>query len=477
MHDVNFRQFLDVLSRQGELKEVDQEVDWNLEASAILAMIYRMEGPAVLFNKIKDYPQGYRMAGALYSGPRRQPWRKMAMGLGIDPDEGYKKWQQEFNRRLDHPIKPVIVQDGFCKEVILIGEEADIFKLPIPYVHLGDGGRYGGTLPVTVTRHPVRDWVNAGNYRWMAHDKQRLGGDFQPGQHMADMYYVYEKKGESMPFCMAMGVNPALDIAAGVSLPVGANEYDVAGGLQEEPLQLVKAETNDLLVPADAEIIIEGEVLPHERLEEGPFGEYDGFMTTRLPQPVYRIKAITHRRNPILPVAPEGYRFNDTGAMSCGILSPVLQWRLEKEGFKDVLFYNIPEASWAWPVVATKPISDTDLGKLISAVWSVPTMGWLDKLLLVDDDVDITSTEELLEILGTRLRAERVYESKPNKPISFIAAWASEEELRRGLAGALTYDCVTRPEEEKPEKITIETLFKPETQKWLDNFWLRAVSR
>ena len=141
------------------------------------------------------------------------------------------------------------------------------------------------------------------------------------------------------------------------------------------------------------------------------------------------------------------------------------------------MFFNIPEASWAWPVVATKPISDTDLGKLISAVWSVPTMGWLDKLLLVDDDVDITSTEELLEILGTRLRAERVYESKPNKPISFIAAWASEEELRRGLAGALTYDCVTRPEEEKPEKITIETLFKPETQKWLDNFWLRAVSR
>ncbi len=470
MHGVNFREFLDVLSRHGDLKQVEREVDWNLEVAAILAMIYRTEGPAVLFNKIKDYPSGYRIAGALYSGSRLCPWRKLALALEIDPDGGFQKWQSEFNLRLAHPIKPIIVPDGFCKEVILTGEEANIFKLPIPYLHLGDGGRYGGTLPVTITRHPVRDWVNAGNYRWMAHDKQQLGGDFQPGQHMADMYFAYEKKGESMQFCIAMGVNPALDIAASAPVPVGANEYDVAGGLQEEPLQLVKAETNNLLVPADAEIVIEGEVRPHERLEEGPFGEYDGFMTTRLPQPVYRINAITHRRDPILPVAPEGYRFNDSGSMACAVLPPTLQSRVAKEGFKDILLYNIPEASFAWPVAAAKPISETVKGKLFSAAWSVPTMGWMDKLLLVDDDVDVTRTEELLEVLGTRLQAERVYQSSPNKPISFIAAWAAEEELRRGLASALTYDCMRRPEEEKPEKLDIENLFSPETREWLNSF-------
>jgi 4-hydroxy-3-polyprenylbenzoate decarboxylase len=467
---VNFRKYLKTLDNLKQLSEVNSEIDWNLEAAAVLALIYRMEGAAVLFNNIKGYPPGFRMAGALYSGPRRQPWQRLAIALEFSGDITFPDWMKEFKKRLEHPVRPVIVPDGACKEVILKGEAANIFNFPLPYLHLGDGGRYGGTLPATITRHPYRDWINVGNYRWMAHEGRRLGGDFQPGQHMADMFSIYEEMGKPMPFCIAMGVNPALDIAAAVPLPTGVNEYDIAGGLQMEPLQLVKAETNDLLVPAEAEIVIEGEVRPGERLEEGPFGEYDGFMTTRMPQPVYQINCITHRRNPILPFVPEGFRFNDTGAMSCSILSPVLQWRLEKSGFPDVLFYNIPEASWAWPVVSAPAMTEAEKGRLTASIWSVPHMGWLDKLLLVDDDVDITNTEELLEVIGTRLRPERVYQSKLNKPISFIAAWATEQELQHGLAGALTYDCLSRPGEGKPEKICLENLFSPAVLEWLQDY-------
>lgn len=451
--------------------EIQEEVDWYLEASAILAMSYRLEGPAVLFNKLKGYDPRYRLVGGLYSGRRRQPWRKMAIALGLSPDIGYDEWVNELSSRLDHPIKPTIVSTGPCKEEIHIGDDVDVFEFPLPYIHWGDGGRYGGTLPITITRHPYRDWVNIGNYRWMAHDRDKLGGDFQPGQHMADMFAEYERLGKPMPFCMALGVNPALDLAAGVPLEVGVNEADIAGGLQGEPIPMVKAETNDLLVPADAEIVIEGAVYPGERMDEGPFGEYDGFMTTRLPQPVYRIHAITHRRDPILPMVAEGFRFNDTASMAAAILAPVLGKRLSREGFLGIRFYNVAETSWRWPVVAIPEELQCRLGALISAIWSVPYMGWLDKVMLVDSEVDITDTEEILEVLGTRLVSSRVYQSKSNKPISFIAAWATAEELKKGLAACLTYDCTTHLGERKPEFIELETLFNKETLTWLQHKW------
>lgn len=461
-----FREYLEQLKRHGLLVEVAAEVDWKLEAAAIIAMIYRLEGPAVHFKKIKGYPERYSLVGAPYSGTRKKPWQKMAVALGLSPEISRAEWEEEFTRRLAQPLKPVVVPTGPCKEEIHTGDEVDIFEFPLPYIHLGDAGRYGGTLPVTITRHPDRDWQNCGNYRWMAHTKNALGGDFQPGQHMADMYFEYERRGKPMPFCIALGVSPCLDLAAAVPLPVGVNEIDVAGGLQGEPLELVKAETNDLLVPAHAEVIIEGEVRPCERWAEGPFGEYDGFMVKRRLQPVYRVLAITHRKEPILPMAPEGFRFNDTASMSSAILAPVLGRALRALGFQETTFYSVPEACWGWPIIATPVPDEGYLGTLISAAWSIPFMAWMDKLMLVDPEVNVADTAEVLEELITRARADRVYQSKPNKPMPMVEAWATYEELLGGLGLCLNYDCTTHPGEEKPERINFETLCPKELREW-----------
>lgn len=471
-----FREYLDTLKRFNLLSEVDCEVDWNLEASAVMAMIYRLEGPAVHFKKIKDYPAGYSLVGGLYSGTRKKPWQKIALALGLNPDISLESWYNVFLRRVSQPIKPVIVPSGPCKEEKHTGDDVNIFEFPLPYVHLGDAGRYGGTMPTTFTRHPYRDWQNCGNYRWMAHNKNALGGDFQPGQHMADMYFEYERMGKAMPFCMAFGVNPTLDLAAAVSLSVGVNEIDVAGGLQEKPVELVKAETNNLLVPAHAEVIIEGEVRPGERLPEGPFGEYDGFMVKRRLQPVYRVTAITHRRNPIWPMAPEGFRFNDTAAMSSAILAPVLGRSMAALGFRDVNFYNVPEACWAWPVVATRVPDEGYLGTLISAAWSIPFMAWMDKLMIVDPDVNLADTEEVLEELITRAMPDRIYQSKPNKPLPMVEAWATYEELLAGQSACLTYDCTTHPGDKKPVRVRYENLCSEEMRNWADKMLAKAAA-
>jgi len=461
-----FREYLNALKRHDLLVEVSCEIDWNLEASAITAMMYRLEGPAVHFKKIKDYPERHSLVGGPYSGTRKKPWQKIAVALGLSPDISREEWFAEFSRRLSQPIKPVVVPTGPCKEEKHFGEDVDIFEFPLPYIHLGDVGRYGGTMPVTVTKHPYRDWINCGNYRWMAHTKNTLGGDFQSGQHMADMYFEYERQDKPMPFCIALGVNPSLDLAAAVPIPVGVSEYDIASGLQGRPLELVKAETNDLLVPAHAEIILEGEVRPCERLYEGPFGEYDGFMVKRRLQPIYRILAITHRKDPILPMAPEGFRFNDTASMSGALFAPVLKKALEMLGFQEIDFYNVSEACWGWPVIATHVPDEGYLGTLISAAWSIPFMAWMDKLLLLDPEVDLADTEEVLEELITRVQPDRVYQSKPNKPMPMVEAWATYEELLAGQSPSLTYDCTTHPGEEKYERIKFETLCGKELREW-----------
>ena len=463
---MHFREYLAHLKRYALLTEVTAEVDWNLEVAAIAAMMYRLEGPAVHFKKVKDYSPKYSLISGLYSGTRKKSWKKMAVALGLSPEISGNKWLEEFARRLSQPIKPILVSTGPCKEEIHTGEDVDIFEFPLPYLHLGDAGRYGGTLPVTITAHPFRDWQNCGNYRWMAHTKITLGGDFQPGQHMADMYFEYERQGKSMPFCIALGVNPSLDLAAAVSLPVGVNEAEIAGGLQSEPLELVKAETNNLLVPAHAEVIIEGEVRPCERLPEGPVGEYDGFMTKRRLQPVYRVLAITHRKDPIWPIVPEGFRFNDTASMSSAILAPVFNRTLASMGFTGAKLYNVPETCWAWPVIATPVPNEGYLGSLTSAVWSIPHMAWVDKLMLVDPEVDISDTSEVLEELITRARPDRVYGTKPNKPIPMVEAWASQKDFFEGFSLSLNYDCTTHPGDNKVNRIKFENLCNQELQHW-----------
>lgn len=456
-----FRDFLTALQEADLLRQVDEEVDWKFEVGAMLALTYRVEGPALLFSRISGYGPEHKMVGALYAGTREVPWSKMAIGLGLPRDLTYDQWSEVWEARLRHRIKPVVVKNGPCKEEIHRGEDVDVLEFPLPYLHIGDGGRYGGSLSVVFTRHPTRDWTNVGNYRWMAHTRSCLGGDFQPGQQMADMFFEYERRGEPMPFCIALGVPPALDLAAAVPLPVGVNEVEVAGGLQEEPLRMVSAETCDILVPADAEIILEGEVLPRDRWYEGPVGEFDGFVAgPRRVHPVYRVKAITHRRDPIFPVVNEGFRFGDTAAMGSSIWSLVLKQKLIDAGIAARL-YCLPEACWAIPIV--QPLDRPDhIGSLIATMWSVPHMAWVDKLILMDPDVDVTDSAAVLEELVMRATPERVYAGKPSKPISVVESWASADDMAAGVAPSLNYDCTTLPGASAPERMQLANLCRPD---------------
>ena len=165
----DIRQFIKALEGTGDLVCVDKEVDWDLEMGAIIRRSFETSGPAALFRRVKDYPDFQVLGGPLGT------YRRLATAMGLDPASSYPTIMEEYERRLEHRIRPTVLRDGPCKENVLMGDEADIYRLPIPMLHDGDGGRYL-TCHFVAAKDPDSDWTNWGLYRIMVHNRRPLGG-------------------------------------------------------------------------------------------------------------------------------------------------------------------------------------------------------------------------------------------------------------------------------------------------------------
>jgi len=297
------REFVDACLASGDAVRIAQPVDWENEAGAIVRRVCELAAPAPLMESIKDYP-GFRYFGAPLS-----TYRRMAISMGLDPATPLPELGREYLKRTNgEPVAPVLVGRGEapCKENILRGADVDLCRLPVPLVHDGDGGRYVGTWHAVITRHPVRGDVNWGMYRQMMFDSRTMSGAVFPfsdlGKALNDYYLP---RGESCPFATAIGLSPLAAMAACAPSPIP--EPELTGMLAGEAVRLVKCETNDLEVPADAEIILEGEICPDYKVEEGPFGEYTGYRTSpRDFRVTFRVNCITYRNNATMTISNMG---------------------------------------------------------------------------------------------------------------------------------------------------------------------------
>ena len=169
---MEFRAFLEDLKEEGELKEIDKKIDWELQSSAICAMSQRVGGPAVKFNNVKDYPDT-PLVGSVYCGPGMFDWpqlsRKMhgriSMGLGLEKDIHYDELLGTILDRKKSSIRPIEVESGPCQEVVIEGDDIDLYKYPIPYIHDKDGGRYLTSHSI-LTRDEERKWTNFETHRF-----------------------------------------------------------------------------------------------------------------------------------------------------------------------------------------------------------------------------------------------------------------------------------------------------------------------
>ena len=478
----DLREFIERLDRYGELQRIEKEVDWNLEAGAITRRANEIGAPAALMTRIKGYPEGYALLGSPFGGSKQQgykPWRRVAIALEEDPDIPLWDLILESNKRRAHPLKPTLVSTGPCKENILMGKEVNLFKFPVPMIHNGDGGRYF-SLHAVIAKDPDTDWVNWAVSRVMIQTRNKLGGHVIIPQHLAMLYYLkYEARNRPMPFCIALGGDPINAIVSSISVPYGVNEADIGGGFRREPLELIQAETNDLYVPASAEIVFEGEMRPNERWDEGPFGEYNGYMMgPRMPAPVYRINAITHRTNPIIPFCCAGTPVDDCAALSTVFQAAELYRVLtEEKGFPINKLYLPPEGIYQLVVVSTK-VPYASFAKEIEDVILSDKFGYfLNKVMVVDSDIDPTDMDQVWHAFATRMHPNRGVQTTEHGPGIAGYSYLSLRERQYGLGAQVLYDCTWPkewdPESEVPKGAYFANLGPPEIKEKVLKGWVK----
>lgn len=216
----------------------------------------------------------------------------------------------------DSPIKPALLKKGPCKENIMMGKEVNLYNFPAPVVHEGDGGRYIGTWDTVIIRDPDSDWTNWGMYRVMVYKRDIVSIALHGWNQGSKIFYEkYSPQKIPMPVAIIIGPDPLSGVISAASLEAGISEVEFAGALQEQPVELVKCETSDIMVPAYSEIVLEGEVIPDTCCLETPFGEFTGYHKGRQWKEICRIKAITYRNDPILTLANPGIpgRFGSEG--------------------------------------------------------------------------------------------------------------------------------------------------------------------
>ena len=405
----DLREWIEVLEKEGEVARVNTKVDWNLELGGITQETFDREGPALLFENIKDYEDALCkrfFTGALATYPR------IALMLGVPKETPPRELISIWRKRAKNLIKPKIVSTGPCKENRIKGGEIDLLKqFPVPLWHKLDGGRYIGTFDGVVTKERDGDWINVGNYRRMVHNQNQMGIAFPLGQHIWMHWRSYRKKGENVPIAIAAGWNPILPAVACSHVPPGVCEYDVMGGLMGEPIELVKCETSDLLVPASAEIVFEGELNTNMDTftMEGPFGEYTGYYcTVPSKRPVMTIKTITFRNNPILQGTLEGVPINEDHRI-CSIHHSASVFDLLEERMPGVKAVNVdPSTGWANVFVQIDNSYYGQVQQVAANIWSSGISTMVGKNVFVfDEDIDIWDLRKILWAFAYRVTTDR----------------------------------------------------------------------
>jgi UbiD family decarboxylase len=387
------------------------------------------ECPALLFDRIKGYAPGMRVFTNATTTPQRA-----ALALGLDPTlkplDALKAWMRK--RQSLAPQKPVEVAKAAFLENSMRGRNVDLRKLPAPHWHRKDGGPFIGSGSIVIMRDPDGGWINASIYRIQVHSRNRITIQFDhPGRHGAIIARKYWDKGKSCPVAVVNGEDPALFIAGFEYLPDGQSEYDFAGSIKGAPFEVMPGPLTGLPLPAHAESILEGELLPPSEvtLPEGPFGEFTGYYAADArPCPVMQVNAIHHREDPILlgspPMKPPRFHFG-LPFRAASIWS-----NLESAGVTDVVgvWQHVAQLM---TVVALKQryAGHAKRAALIAAAQSY--MGRL--VVVVDDDVDPSDLADVMWAVTTRCEPAEQIDIVRNAWSSALDPRIPDEAKRAGI--------------------------------------------
>lgn len=390
----DLRSFLRTLEEHDDLVHIARPVSVEYEIAAGIRKTSDIGGPALYFEHVTGYD--LPVVGGLFSHRRRG-----LLGVGSSAEE----WFSHYRRGLRNPIKPILVDRGPCKEVVLTGADADLTKLPICTYSRKDGGAFI-TMGLQVANDPEFG-RNITISRMQLFDGQTTGILASIHQNLGMYYDRAEKRGEPLEVAVALGCDPCTTLATQFTGSIFVDEYDIAGGLMGSPVEIVKCETIDVEVPATSEIVIEGVMLPHERREEGPFGEFPGYYSGSSPKQLFKVTAITHRRNPIFLAGLTGMPITDNHVMRQMSWEPLLYDRLRSicPTVKDVCFTDGGTGTMH-VAVSMKPMFKSQARDVMLAAFQTERIR--PKLVIVvDDDVDVRDPRQVEWAMAYRMQGDR----------------------------------------------------------------------
>ncbi len=440
----SMRDFVEICEAEGELKRIKVEVDWDLELSHISKLNEEKGGPALLFENVKGC-QGSVLTGAFTSTKR------MAITLGMPYDYSLPDIAKAWTTLTAKEIIPSKeVKTGPIMENVLEGDDIDLTKFPAPRFYPLDGGRFIGTAVVRVERDPDTGAVNLGTTRMQLFDERSIGQDMVPGKRGAMILGKYKKLGKPMPCAAVIGCDP-LFLMAGASGVRAENEFDVISTIRGVPVELVTSEVTGLPIPAEAELVIEGEMDADSRKEEGPFGEYTGYYTgmDKPAKPFIAVKRVLYRNNPILWAMSSAGRPTIDIHMLFSFLRTGTIWRelmdMKIPGIQSV-FCPPQSTGRFWVIVSVKQAYPGHANQVASAVISTSTGHYGVKgVIVVDDDVAAHDLDRVWWALSVR------YEP-----------WRGTEVIKRGRATPI--DPAPREHELITSKILIDATMPFETR-------------
>ncbi|HYB40764.1 MAG TPA: UbiD family decarboxylase [Candidatus Methylomirabilis sp.] len=388
----DLRSYLDLIKRRKpeEFAIVSREMDPAYEMTALVVKLEKeaRRRPVLLFEKVKGTP--FPVLTNLHASRSR-----LALAMSSAPEDMLRTYL----RAMERPVPPRVVATGPVKDVVLTGGRVDLHELPQIIHHEGDAGPYL-TAAISFARDPSSETWNCAYNRLMIKGRDSTSIHLTAGKHLWEFQRIAESRGEPLPVAFAIGVHPAIALGALAIGSIDEDERAIVGGLLGEPLELVKCETSDVLVPAHAEMVIEGEILPAARTAEGPFGEFTGYSLGERQREVVRVTAITHRAGAMfqdITVAHLDHMLLSTIPMEANL------YRAVRAMVPSVRAVRVPG-----PFTCYVSIEQRLPGQAKNAILAVLGADlYMKRVVVVDQDVDIFDDRQVTWAIATRCQPDR----------------------------------------------------------------------
>ena len=379
---------------------IKREISPKYEIQAIVKE-FEHKSPILIFEKVKGHSE-FTVITNVFAERER-----FALALDTDVQNLHKEWM----KREKNLIKPKMVNYAPVKEVVLTGNEVDLYRFPIITHFEQDAGPYI-TSGILVAKDPETGIRNASFHRLQLKGKDKLGVSLHSRRHLWIYQKKAEEKGEPLEVAVVIGAHPTFALGGIWKGPIDVDEYEVIGGFMGEPLPVTNCETIALEVPAYAEIVLEGEILPNTREPEGPFSEFTGYASTRSTQHVLKIKGILSRKNPLYQDISAG--FTKEHLLLLAVPQEIGAYQAIKSAVPSVkaVSYPISGACRFHCYISIKKSAEGEAKNAIFAALGNDLS--LKLVIVVDDDINVFNESEVLWACATRMQGDEDILIMPN---------------------------------------------------------------